>query len=336
MVDKCEDGVGRYVCPQNTPRPTARPTTSQPTSPGQVTKEPTTKAPTTKSPTQPPTTKSPTSVVLPPVSIATFNPSKAPTARPSRDPTPKPSAQPTISLVTAAPTEQGETLYVVQVTTQVIWLTFLDDYGTVDNAIEELMYQTLAAKYVGITATVSDDKQILGPYESYYYTYGFNTVPMILQGVNKEQSDQIQTEIKNGHYAEELCTALSTRFQSENPNGLRCYRVTASIDSITAEEYSKFIGDVNDDGVPFDTLNLESYSTADIFVLVIFLLFICCACWCIGWYSHKKKFQKELEKELNLAANFNQQQQETDIRRQMAANAQPDIFQRGIGRFRNN
>ena len=148
---------------------------------------------------------------------------------------------------------------------------------------------------------------------------------MIIEGITSEQFDDIQARIEDGSYAKELCTAVTTRYQTDNARGLTCVTVTASIDS------KSITGDINDDayGVPpFDKLNSITYSGADVLVLIIFLL-CCCLGWCLGWYSHKKKVQKELENKLNLATNF-QQQQEIDIRKQMAANARTDIFQKAI------
>ena len=116
---------------------------------------------------------------------------------------------------------------------------------------------------------------------------------------------------------------------------LYCYQVTATVESITISEYQSFIGDTDGDGVPFDTLNLESYSGGDIFVLIMFLSFVCCGCWCFGWYAHKRKFKKDLERELQQAANFAATGREDEINKQLMANSQPDMFEKGISRFTN-
>eukprot|EP00483_Globobulimina_turgida_P006557 UN06567 len=154
---------------------------------------------------------------------------------------------------------------------------------------------------------------------------------MVLQGVTVEQKSKVVKEVNDGSYGTSLCDAITSRYKTSDNRGLRCYRVTGSVESITESEYEKFIGDVDNDGVPFDAFNLESYSGADIFVLFIFLAFICCLCWCVGWYSHKKKFQKELEEELNMASMYNPQMHESNIRRQMVANQSADMFEKGIG-----
>ena len=51
----------------------------------------------------------------------------------------------------------------VAVTTKVGWYTyaFPYDFDNVDSTIQELMYQTLAAKYIGSIAYVSDVKKLV-------------------------------------------------------------------------------------------------------------------------------------------------------------------------------
>ena len=321
-VDRCYDGLGNYVCgDKQTPTPVDQPTD----------------APPTPRPTKRPTTPSPVDQPLPPSKKATKNPTKKPTPNPSRIPTPSPSPAPSVSRVTNAPTESGDVTYAIRVSTEIIWLTYSYDFRDVAQTIDDILFGYLSEKYLGVKTTIDDDGKVpKGPYcaSPCYYIYGFNTVPVVMQDASETLKEAIVAAVNDGSYNEAICNLLTEKYANKEDTGLRCYRVTGTVETVTQNQYSRFIGDLDNDGVPFDTLNLESYSGADIFVLLIFLSFICCACWCIGWYSHKKKFSKELEKELNLAANFNPQMHENDIRRQMAANNQPDVFERGIGKFR--
>merc|ERR1711933_247866 len=125
---------------------------------------------------------------------------------------------------------------------------------------------------------------------------------------------------ENGEYAAAFCEKLTQRYKRPQGDGLRCYKVTASVESITESEYQEFIGDGDDvDEIVFDVLNLESYSTLEIFVLICCLCVVCFICWCVGWYAHKRRFKKELERELSVAASYDAQEHEEKLRRQIAA-----------------
>eukprot|EP00486_Rosalina_sp_Unknown_P011607 CAMPEP_0201593260 /NCGR_PEP_ID=MMETSP0190_2-20130828/190923_1 /ASSEMBLY_ACC=CAM_ASM_000263 /TAXON_ID=37353 /ORGANISM="Rosalina sp." /LENGTH=370 /DNA_ID=CAMNT_0048052391 /DNA_START=642 /DNA_END=1754 /DNA_ORIENTATION=+ len=159
VVDRCTDGAGRYVCQGDpTPRPTPDPTTAPPTTPlptppiptPRPTPEPTppTPAPTdpTPKPTHAPVTPQPTNIVQPPSKPDTREPSMKPTAKPTPRTTADPTGAPSKKKETASPTTKGETLYVIRITTEVIWLTYSYDFEDIDNSIQELMFDDVKKK----------------------------------------------------------------------------------------------------------------------------------------------------------------------------------------------
>ena len=284
-VDECYDGLGRNVCQQN----------------GQNN-----------------------------FADATNTPTDDPSLFPSLIPSQTPSSAPTIQHIEPPPSdEESVTVYAVRVSTEVIWLTYTYDFENVQAVIEEIMFEGLAEPYFGLSSVSIDADYVSeqGPFcaRPCDYVYGFNTVPMVLQGASMDQKDTIVSSVENGDYAEEFCDKLTKRYLRSQGDGLRCYKVTASVESVTERQYQRFIGDEDDvDEIVFDILNLESYSNAEIFVLILCLCLICFVCWCIGWYAHKRRFKKKLERELNATASYDARVREERLGRQIAATGKDD------------
>lgn len=121
---------------------------------------------------------------------ATTSPTMEPTPSPVPPPVAIPAEPPIITPVSGGDCAE-EDCYTVQVTTKIYWLTTGDDYSEVDQNIEDLIYEKLAAPYLDVTAQlVSDQKDTsLTPvYDNdgttVKYRYGYYKAPMLLQQVS--------------------------------------------------------------------------------------------------------------------------------------------------------
>merc|ERR1719334_63865 len=139
--------------------------------------------------------------------------------------------------------------------------------------------------------------------------------------------DEISESISDGTFQNETCTEL-TAVKGGGPQGpLYCHSMTATVTSITTDEYGAFLGeDVDGDGES-DIWNLETYSAGDMFLLILFLSLICLGCWCIGWTTHKRKFASDLQKEMQNAESSGR---EEEIRKQLVANSRPEVSEAKI------
>eukprot|EP01083_Nonionella_stella_P072983 197037_1 len=286
-VDRCYDGLGRNVCTDADNNDTPRPTSS---------------------------------------------PSPQPSVMPSHVPSEAPSIT-QMANPTASPGSGGatETVYAIRVSTDIIWLSYQNDYDTVQQTVEELMFAALAEPYLDLQSAYIDQEasSTRGPYcarPSCRYSYGFIKVPLVLEGATLKQKEDIVSNVNDGIYAEDLCGALTAHYEDANGKGLRCYRVTASVESITESQYQQFIGVIENEEGTFDGLNLTTYSSMDIIVLLVCLGAICCCCWCVGWYTHKKRYHNELESALNEAQMYNPRMHQSKLRRQLSANQESGLF----------
>jgi len=208
-----------------------------------------------------------------------------------------------------------------------------------------LIYEKLAAPYLDVTAQlVSDQKETsLTPvYDNdgttVRYRYGYYKAPMLLQQVDEDTLEEIQDSVDERTYQVDLCNGLTNMYRAAGQS-LYCYKsrspyTTATVDSITSSEYGAFTGEDTGD-VEFNILNLESYSGGGIFALLVFMSFICCACWCVGWYAHKRKFANDLEREMQSAKHYQASDREGEIKQQLMANAQPSLFEKGLSKMTN-
>jgi len=265
---------------------------------------------------------------------ATTNPTSAPTSAPTRAPSQSPTGVPIVEPISNGDGEEedSEDTYAMQVYVQTTWVSFEDDYSEVESTVEDLLFEKLAVPYLDVTATLGSDKQHYGPYCAWVngecrYHYGFIKSPMTLQQVSEDIKDEISESISEGTFQDELCTELTAVNGGGWGGPLYCYSLTASVTSMSN---GAFLGeDVDGDGES-DIWNLETYSAGDMFLLILFLSLICLGCWCIGWTAHKRKFASDLQKEMQNAQSSGR---EEEIRKQLVANSQQNVFEQSISKF---